>query len=75
MCSRIILINKAEKYAGTDDNFDISHAKLPGYTYYSKLSGKLSGEERTETGTDNAEITFGVYLSDTAVYCQCGKIA
>lgn len=67
MCSRIILINKAEKYAGTDDNFDISHAKLPGYTYYSKLLGKLSGEERTETGTDNAEITFGVYLSDTAV--------
>lgn len=67
MCKRIILINKSRRFAASDEKFEAAHSRLPGYGYYCKLLSKLAGEESAETGTENAEITFGVYLSDTAL--------
>ena len=67
ICKRIILINRAQNYAAKDESFSLSHAKLPGYTYYRKQLGAAAGAEGTDTGAENAEITFGVYLSDSAL--------
>lgn len=67
MCKRIVKMHKAAYFAEKDESFQPSHSALPGYTYYCKLSGKLTGEEDIETGRESAEVTFGVYIADTAL--------
>ncbi len=66
ICGRICEIDRAVRYAEADKKFDPAHAKLPGYTYFCKQRD-LPGAQNAETDAAHAEITFGIYLSDSAL--------